>query len=606
MWNRKLNVLFWSVVLVLTGCEKFQLEGEHFVELSDEPTTEVFLKLLEMPDTLVLLKDTQISYSFDLSTTADFAVYLVLDGTAYYLSSTKSGSFIIPKNRYLNKYVDFEFAVLTTTSTGSLADYYKRELLVWSVKRVLKFDNSPVEKLNFTLTEERDGKVFLSWPRYPQDNLLQLTLKRSWSPSSGVTPTTKLIYLDSDVTSFTDTTFVGGIVKYTLLTKNNYSLEATGDEVTITEPPQAIVEVNSIDANEVELKWNKPQYYGNATGYRVQVKGTSKQFYIENLEDTVLQIDGLSFGGISTINLTTESKDPSQNVLSANGVSPGQLIPGIQKLIDDPDRDRNFFLNAPLVVRAEGESRDTLSLDFESNAPSWLSEDGNKLYVTKVDMIYEINTTSFSLTNTYPVNRIEQKYQILEKDDKFYLIYRRSGTSSQILVYDKVTKSIIQDLKPGGTENMRRISLSPDKNYLVESGIGIRLEVINSDGTLTELTKVRPGGDCHVRFINDTQIALINKPSSDHTWYESVYSIPDLIEVSPPVLLFSSPNAFQFDLDYSQVGTYSIKSNPSIFDVIDLETAGIKKKITTNSSSGDNLKLYGGYVYHNGYLTKFE
>lgn len=606
MESRKLYLLLALTIIVLVGCEEFQLEGEHFVELSDKPTTKVSLNLLEIPDTLFVLTDTQISYSFDLSTTADFAVYLVLNGTAYYLSSTKSGSFIIPKNRQLKGYVNFEFVVVTTTSTGSLADYTKRELLLWSVKRVLQFDNSPVEKLNFTSTEEREGSLFLSWPKYPHPNLLQLTLKKSWAPSSTATPTIKLIYLNSDVTSYRDTTFVGGVIKYTLLTKNNYYLEAVGDEITISQPNPSIAEVNPINPNEAEIKWNKPPFYGNATGYRVQVKGAPNQFYIENLEDTVLTIDGLPFGGINTINLTTLSKDPVQNILSVNGVTTGELIPGIQRLIDDPNRDRVFFLNAPLVIKAEGVSRDTLSLDFENSAPGWLSEDGSILYLTKVDMIYEINTTSFSLTNTYPVNRIEQKYQILEKDDKFYLIYRRSGTSSQILVYDKVTKSIIQDLKPGSTRNMRRISLSPDKNYLVESGTSIRLEVINSDGTLTELSTASPGGDCHVRFISDTQLAVINKPSSDHSWYESVYSLPDLIQVSPPVLLFSSPNAFQFDLEHNQVGTYSIKSSPSIYDVINLETGGIIKNIKASSSSGDNLKLYGDYVYLNGYLTKFE
>lgn len=612
MRSKIIGLLCALLLILLIGCEEFPLEGEHYVELSEEPTTEVFLNLLDMPDTLVMVKDTQILYDIDVSNSAAFAIYLVFNDKPYFLGNTSKGTFTIPNNFFASGYVKFEFAVITTTSTGSIADYYKRELLLWKIQKMLRFDNSPTVKLEFTKAEERNGSIYLEWPRYPHENLSIYRIMRTWIPDTNMPPLISYFNLGINDTHITDTLFVGGEIRYKIITRNNYNSQMESSEVSFSGSVATINNFKTISKDTIELTWNKPHFIANAIGYKISVVGNSYEFFTQSTLDTVARITGVEFGYTAQVVLTTLSHDPYNNLSKSTNVYLGEKISGIKKIIDDPTRERTFILNSPHLVKIENNQKDTVLVSFSNDGPTFLSEDGTTLYLSSINSFYEVDAGSLVVLETYPHSINKTMYDLVSAGDKLYICYEYVGGTSGIFVYDKNTKTVIQDLGADSLKLMRRLRVSPNQQYLVESGKGFYLNRINNDGSLSEMR----GFTLLKGQINEYEsYAIVKNDLEVQCTYRAYYntlhrfnlSLPDFVPIPNSSLdIKQSFEVVKIDFNSQQFGYYSSTTNGLQFDVRDMETGTLKESFRVRSTNANDIRLYGRYVYLNNYLNKFD
>ena len=123
-----------SLLLVFQSCE-FPLEDENYVEISDVPHNKITIALQDLPDTFEVFTNMVISYSLDVEGYPAIAIFAVVGDQAQYLGYDYNGMFTLSNetNQITTKgYLPFEFVVLSTSRTGSLADRSQRELVLFS------------------------------------------------------------------------------------------------------------------------------------------------------------------------------------------------------------------------------------------------------------------------------------------------------------------------------------------------------------------------------------------------------------------------------------------------------------------------------------------
>ena len=140
------------ICVTMLSCQ-FPLKEENNVILPSKPKNNIKIDLLNFPDTLNLIENTTVSYSLNVGGSTPIAVFIAIGKEAQYFGYAPNGAFVLfnTNDQIQTKgYLPFEFAVFSTSGTGSLADRSQRELLLFSVKRILYFDYSSTKAINFT------------------------------------------------------------------------------------------------------------------------------------------------------------------------------------------------------------------------------------------------------------------------------------------------------------------------------------------------------------------------------------------------------------------------------------------------------------------------
>ena len=591
------NIILFALMLLFGFSCEFPLEDENFVQISPIPKSDVEINLENFPDTLKVMGNINISYSLKLTGSPAIAIFIAIGDQVQYLGYSRNGTFTLP-NIYgpllgIGKgYVPFEFAVFSTSSTGSMADRAQRELLLFSMSRTLYYDHTPVSTVNFTKAEEKDGSIFLSWPEYPHSNLRSLKLKRSIINYglNNNNPTIDFITLPNNSTSYQDQSFIAGEIEYQIIAENNLGDLSNGSIARFVSTPSAIVEFKTIGVNQLELKWNKARFYGNSVGYRITREGYGTLFTTANPLDTTTILNNIPFGTAVKLNFQTLSTSPPLNAITTKSVWIGRRIPTPRQIFYDQPSNNFYYLNLPYLVKEDNTGkRDSTQFDFNENGLSLISIDGSSIYVPSDRTINQISKNDLTLLNNYTIP--DEFFSTVPFKTNFITAIPLFSSYSLIRVYDQATGVIVQQYGFSSSKLISRLYLTKNPEYLIGEGSEVCLFKLNSDGTI--LSEKCVNGDFAIMSKDGNFIYVFNQ----NTFTRSKYTFPDF-ELVP-----GSDKTLQFYYNTPFDKTMGIVVNATFnkLDLIDIETLNLTKSIPIDGTylNPENIRLSGGVVFIN-------
>jgi hypothetical protein len=545
------------LLIVIFGCD-FPMEEVNHVEISDIPKNQITIALADLPDTVEIIPNMTIFYDLQVEGYPAIAVFIVVGEYVEYLGYNYSGGFtfrnVVNQLPSIKGYLPFEFIVFTTTRTGSMADRSQRELMIFSEKRILHYDQTPVKSVNFTKVEERDGSLFLHWNTYPEENLFSLSLQKTLFKNGDLK--NEYIELDKNATSYQDNDYIGTEVEYVLITNTPYSY-ATGEPVRMNKAPSKIISFEPTGPNQVKLKWTRPTFYSNSVGYSINQNDPfgSPLFSNSNESDTTFTLSNLIFGDELDIFLTAKSRKVSNNTITKAKVWAGVKKPSFKTVAYDR-HDGYLFLSPSHLIKDKDGVRDSIQLDFDETKPICISSDGNSIFVPGASGISEISTSDLASVHSYPVTG--SFISLLPVANTIITIHHPSGSYPLIKVYDKTSGILVQTFNltdtPGGQSDkyLTHLTSTHDPNFILGGNDGsghIAVFKLASNGTI-ESAKFVPGG------------SAIMTPDGSHVYVfdgqrRSTYTFPQLIYVDGSDVPAPGYAAdFIYDTDKRLIGIY--------------------------------------------------
>jgi hypothetical protein len=597
---RILALLF--VALIAVSCD-FELEKEYYKEVSPESNVFITVNLKDLPDTVLVLNEMEIKYDLDIEGAPFFAVYKLLDSTVEYLGYGVSGSFRVINNTQKD-YSNLDVVVLSTTATGSLADKTFNELMLFGVRHVLRFVNTPTVPLNLSKVEIVNGAVSLSWPKYPYDNLVQLRLRRTLYKDN----TSSALVMDEDLpvmsTQYVDRKFVGGRIAYELRTVNNRSQMEIGDTTMITARRPTIY--TSTTGMKLTVSWGTPELYANPTGFQLNSFLIPPYFTVASLPAVATQTDiSVPFGQLHTLTLTTHSIDPRYDLVVSSSVGLGEKVGYITSMLKDPARDRIFLVNPTMVLRKQGASMDTLRIQSSTSASALhLSSDGGTLYMAGADngKISEIDANAWVVRATYTLNPVRTVYSMVAVGDYIYFLTNLFASSVRPAAFNKITGTTTLFGVPQ-TVWLSQIAVTPNQKYLLSTGDAQYAHEIKPDGSLFQVGAFEQPREASAKVISDTEYVLIYHNANSTQWLNRRFSLPSCTPLDAGTPIDKSPVVF--DGVNGVLGC--IQSGSANLEMFDYErnTKVSVIPLALVNSSDYPLLLSDNRVYANNYLLKF-
>lgn len=506
-------------LLALIGCQ-FPLEEEHFVELPQTPRSEVEIDLSSIPDTLHLLAPVSVSYNLELKATPHLVVLLILEGTIYIVGESSSGAFTLDNRmiKLVKGYVPLEFVVITTTNTGSLADQSFRELQLFSLRKTLYVDNSPLISLTIDKAEVSNGSLFLSWKKYPQANLVGMKLIRLYH-SGPLDLVENEIPLPLTATGFHDSTIVSEDVTYRLSLKNNIMLDFyAGPPKSLKFGASRVLSIAPAGIDKAKIVWNRSPLFGNIKSMTISnYLGTNILTTTNTIDTSAVVTYFAEYGRDETFGLKTVSKSNAVTVTVYTAVGFGKKIP----LFDDVMTDGSgsfYFLRSPYLIKDNGIKRDSVQLTFDVLKPRCIRND--RLYLSQGNVVSEISTSTLAVLRTITVE-LDGVAAMFPKGDKLILIKKSVDYNKDVITVNLTTGAVESIYALPGPHFVTRLKGTPNEEYLVTEGLTTACVLrFNTVGAVTE---------CHcfegqsVAFRNNGRSILIGR------YGMKSYSFPQLV-----------------------------------------------------------------------------
>lgn len=591
-----MKITFYSLVfcLVFIGCE-FPLKKENFVEISPIPKNDIKIDLRNLPDTLEVIEDVKVSYSLSIAGSTPIAIFIVFDGKSNYFGYNPSGDFVISrnlnvKNKDTRKYFPFEFVVVSTSQTGSLADRNQKELIVFSVKKTLYFDYTPTKALDFKSADDSKGTILLSWDKYPYKNLRSIKLKKTIRLNGSNTPFVEIWDLEKTATSYQDKAFVGAEIEYQLITENNINQQATGASARFSYQPSAIKEFKTIDYNKLQIKWNKTKLYNNAVGY--QIRYLDKVISSININDSIAILNDFPFGNSVDVVLQTVSKNSYLSSTTRKNLWLGKKSITAKRIIDYPGKKMFFYLDSPFLIKADENRRDSIYLDFDNDRPAYMSPKGESLYLSSSSDIIEVATSDLKIKSTFSNNLPEYYYSFLPFGNKYFVLCDFFCCTKVARVYDRASNEITQTFymtdtpdSPGGAYDkyITKFIETSSKGLLLGEGQDFGVFTVGDDGTIKTANFV----DGNKGFLSRDEKYVYVYSNYDR----KKYTFPSLELVSGSSI--STP--FIENLQFSRSNYLYGQKVGSSYEIRDLETNTLKRKIILTPSAEN--QFIGGFLF---------
>jgi len=588
----KASLFVLTLLLVFQGCE-FPLEDENIVEISNVPKNNITIALQDLPDTVDVFTNIDISYSLDVENYPAIAIFVVVGDQAEYIGYDYTGIFTLSgmTNQITTKgYLPFEFVVVSTSRTGSLADRSQRELILFSQTRVLYFDYTPVKSVNFTKVEEKDGSLTLHWDKYPHRNLIGFWLQKTL-PKNGEVKN-EYIELDKNATSYHDDAYIGTEVEYVLKTINSRFMEAWGEKLNMNLQPSKILSFDAAGSNQVKLKWKRPHFYNNATGYQItqNLSWGTPIYSNANQSDTTYILNDVPFGSELKLFLTAKSNKLSNNTITESTVWLGKKRPMFKTVEYNKNDGSLFFLTSTHLIREKNGVRDSVHCDFIEGGSTYMSPDGQSIYISTIPGITKVSTATLAQQESYGV--VESYSSFLPHGSHIITVHNLPFDPPVIKVYDKISGNTLQTFPltdiPGSTtsnKSVSRISETPLNNYILADGLGhVALIRLANDGSVESAKYV-------------TGRAAVMSAAGNHIYvfddYRTTYTFPEFEKVEgSDIPCELHPSGYIYDTGKRLIAMHN---NWDTIILADMETLEPLTTIRIASQSGS-------YALKNGVL----
>jgi hypothetical protein len=159
--------IFFLVVLsasLILSCE-YEPEAVNFKKVDSVGIQTIQISLDKIEDTLVVARQTQITFRLDLSEEVKFNVNVFVGNDKIYEGNQKSGSFYIDAIYRENGFYPLKFEVIANSGTHSLADRLELEKILFQYKgKIIHIEKSPVQRLEITSVTQQNNGCYLPGP----------------------------------------------------------------------------------------------------------------------------------------------------------------------------------------------------------------------------------------------------------------------------------------------------------------------------------------------------------------------------------------------------------------------------------------------------------
>jgi hypothetical protein len=304
------RIILGLVFLVTLGSCLLEEEGKNVITVSKEPKPKVSATLeysfnqgssfyYPVKDTIWLESDLY----FNITSKDFYSSEIFINGGK--VLETKERNFKIQRNTLKDGFHDLMVRQTVYSRTGSIADKVNEEFTKVSNNYVISADTDTyVPKI--TNASIINGSVVLTWNPRNRGNFasFQLTRLSQWS----YTPTISYKINDQRVSTFRDSSYVGGREQYRLVLDKGGMMVSGSSDYRIDFSTKPEFELTQISDSRMKLTWQKPFFFNNIKKYTLKREGV---IIADNIPSTDLSIEftGTSlFGQPNSFTLTSVSK----------------------------------------------------------------------------------------------------------------------------------------------------------------------------------------------------------------------------------------------------------------------------------------------------------
>ncbi len=575
------RVLLYIILGCLAICCQFPMKKESFVEISKTAKTDVKINLGSLPDTIVAIQDVTIHYNLTVTGTPAGSIYMRIGTEVHYIGQAFKGAFTISKLSGPTDragYLPFEFFVLATTGTGSLADNGQREVVVYSVKKTLYYDHTPAVPMVIESVKVANGSLLVSWQKYPFLNLGTLTLRKTIQRETDQVHADEVI--DANATSFVDHYILAGKVTYQLISTNNVGYTKTSNQVNYDlNYSGKILDFSSTNTGKLVVRWRKVPLVKNLFAYKIVDSDGYPIFSTTNPLDTVATLN-FPFGTEKAVKLEMLSNGGGSpyDLVNAGRIWLGKKIPTFKSVVYDAVQDRFFYLNPPYLIKDTSGKRDSIAFDYDITRSAPLSADGNAIYLAKGDNIYEFSTANLSLVKTYTLSNVFFGSFISSGNKLIGMGYFR------LVVFDKVSSTIVQEY----IGDYGPPDLTSDPHYIMsENTSSVWLHTLNQNGLI--VSSKSASGRIGASGANGQILYVFNNTSIFNPTIRRTYTFPNFDYVTG-----SDVQVSILPVNVDKAMKIILSANAFNASVIDMESLRILADFPIQSYS---TMLAGGVVF---------
>jgi hypothetical protein len=262
-----LPLFFFIAMLTIISCE-FEPNGYHFNKI-EKPVAELAHVKLNFEDSVVVLSGTSfIDYSISLTNQMVVKVEIYLDEKLILTSQSAEGSVRISSQDLPIGTYNFGVKFFTNSGSGSVADKFGAEGYYYFKSWKLIMIGYQPFPVNMSAVYKLDNRLRIEWERFNYVNFKSYELFKTYTGEHNFHRSSMVTVYDQNQNYYTDSSYIGGDVEYSVRVRTTDDGGAVGDSITFSSKPEIFSIRLDKDYNCI-LSWSKCQFASNCSGYKI-------------------------------------------------------------------------------------------------------------------------------------------------------------------------------------------------------------------------------------------------------------------------------------------------------------------------------------------------
>jgi hypothetical protein len=499
-----MNWKLLPLALLVLACEHSP-KGKYYVDLNRETYGNINIDLLNQPDTILLLRETNFNYNISLQEGQIIHnTEITLDGEVISSTNSANNTFrLVPADYETGLHV-LKAEVTTTTGTGSLSDVAGAESLLYSREWIIVIDHTPPAGLTITSIAKFNGKLRIEWTKNSSVNFSHYIVYRILvNPfTHDVNETGLALISDADSNWYVDDSYIGGPVSYYIQNVEvNYSIQGVPGSYEDSYPK--FLSAQKTEADKVKLTWNKTRFPGNFGKYEIAVRDKINEtfttlFSTDNPDDTAYTAT-ICFGDSSDIWLNTVPLKVeywySGTISDRISVFAGDRIPThMSRLVHSSDPeiiylvDYNSISRYNLKTGATEQTVETSYNDYERRN-TYISANGEYLVRISENVVHLLDPVNLSVVRSISLSQFfgnSDYLRAIEVTNNGWISVSRDEWPFAGGIIDLESSDTLFTIKGS---NYITIYPSPSGKYMIVTDAGKQV-LYNYNGSLTRLNEL--------------------------------------------------------------------------------------------------------------------
>ena len=441
---RTILLILVPVSLINVSCE-YTPTGANFTEVDNAIPKDITIDLENFDEPIYLKGTGSIILKYNFKGRAVTSMSICLDGNRIGSRESNFDRIKIDTEKYFDGEHTLKLSFYTTSKTGSYADAHYAERFLFEKEFTIIIDNSKLETIEINEVRIEDGRLKILWMKnnnyFFRKYLVYKRLDKSGNEYELQTTIT-----DREITSWTDSTYIGGPIIYrvNVVAENSVRL-GIDKKINYSYPKFCAVDQNY--KNRVKICWNKSLFYNNFERYYLSraLFYSSEEFIFESVSDTEFVEDISVFQKKIQYRMSTNSRGSTMKHDTTTWL--GTRMQGFTSMKFSSATNSIYFRRTDQIYRSDLNTLEVLNSHqiSYSNYPAHcsfdVSENGLYAYCSIFSKIYKLDPLDFRVLEIYDTK------EFLGHSDcvPFYLKVsnnNRIGFSGRLITYDgQVTHS---------------------------------------------------------------------------------------------------------------------------------------------------------------------